>query len=144
MPMKVIEIDFDIHRLIELERCGFDEPENSALRRLLKLPETEAVKGADTHSSAGKPTNGAWSWKGVSLPAGTELRMDYGGQEVRGVIENGKWMLNGTAYNSPSDAASSSVKTKDRTRPNLNGWLYWQVRRPGDTGWRMLQSLKPR
>ena len=36
--MEKIEIDWDIHKLIEAERKGFDEPQYVALRRLLKLP----------------------------------------------------------------------------------------------------------
>lgn len=150
MPMKTIEIDFDVHRLIELERRGFEEPENQALRRLLKLPDAQVGIGQEhltvpavsvpAQAEEGKP----WSWKGVTLPHGTELRMDYAGQVVRGKVENGVWMIEGKVYKSPSDAAGSSVLTKDGTRTSLNGWLYWEVKRPADATWRHLQSLKPR
>jgi negative regulator of replication initiation len=146
MSMKTIEIDFDVHRLIELERRGFDEPENAALRRLLKLPASHADTGL-AHATPRKDAvsgGGAWLWKGVTLPQGTEVRMDYAGQIVRGTIENGRWLINGEAFKSPSDAAGSSVVTKDGTHPNLNGWMYWEVKRPGDPNWRRLQSLKPR
>lgn len=148
--MKVIEIDFDVHRLIELERRGFDEPENAALRRLLKLPintpEPSSTKtSAQADSDSPKIAAGAaWSWKGVALPHGTELRMDYRGQMVRGRVENGKWVVEGKSYTSPSDAAGSSVVTKDGEHPSLNGWIYWEVKRPSDGTWRKLQSLKPR
>jgi hypothetical protein len=145
MLMKTIEIDFQVHRLIELERRDFDEPENAALRRLLKLPQDESSKLPAPAFAAKTDSGGeAWFWKGVSLPHGTEARMNYAGQIVRGVIENGRWQVNGMTYKSPSDAAGSSVVTKDGTRPSLNGWMYWEVKRPKDSGWRTLQSLKPR
>ena len=35
--MRTIKIDFDIHKRIEMERRGFDDPPNAALRRLLGL-----------------------------------------------------------------------------------------------------------
>ena len=145
--MKSIMIDFDVHRLIEQERRGFDEPENTALRRLLKLPSSGATEVVSTEASSNKSkvTSGvAWSWKGVVLPHGTELRMDYRGQMVRGTVESGRWIVEGKAYTSPSDAAGSSVVTKDGDHPSLNGWIYWEVKRPGDAIWRKLQSLKPR
>jgi hypothetical protein len=144
--MKTIEIDFDVHRMIELERRGFDEPENAALRRLLKLPalESHTQLFTKTEVQSIKPEGDAWLWKGVSLPHGTEVRMDYAGQIVHGLIEQGRWLIDGKFFKSPSDAAGSSVVTKDGTHPNLNGWMYWEVRRPGDSSWRQLQSLKPR
>ncbi len=147
--MKSIEIDFDVHRLIELERRGFDEPENAALRRLLKLPEATAHDSQQNESCAigqmksadsGRP----WSGKGVLLPHGTELRMEYRGQIVRGVIEDGSWLVEGDKTTSPSDAAGSAVVTKSGERPSLNGWIYWEVKRPDDANWRALKSLKTR
>lgn len=145
MPTKTIEIDFDVHRLIELERRGFDEPENSALRRLLKLPEQPARPAPASLIDDSTPASGEpWSWKGVQLPHGTELRMEYAGQLVHGRVHQGKWRIEGKDFNSPSDAAGSSVKTKDGKSTNLNGWVYWEVKRPGDSTWHRLQSLKPR
>lgn len=142
MTMKTIEIDFDVHRLIENARRGFHEPENAALRRLLNLPDAKPAV-----ASAGSRSDGAagdWSWKGVTLPQGTQLRMEYAGQAVRGTIQDGQWMIDGHAYRSPSDAAGSSVVTKDGSHPSLNGWNYWEVKRPEDISWRRLVSLKPR
>lgn len=143
--MKTIEIDFDIHRLIEIERRGFDEPENDALRRLLKLPAREHQVGdivpQPARASGAKASNG-WNWKGVNLPEGTQLRMEYAGQVVEGEISSGMFRIEGKSYRSPSDAAGSSVLTKDGTRPSLNGWMYWEVKRPKDAAWRKLETLK--
>lgn len=148
--MKTIEIDFDVHRLIELERSGFDEPENAALRRLLKLPEVVRPDALPKFESVGavKSASGSkerpWSGKGIQLPHGTELRMEYRGQLVRGIIDDGSWLVEGKRTNSPSDAAGSAVVTKNGARPSLNGWIYWEVKRPEDAQWRTLKSLKSR
>jgi hypothetical protein len=147
--MKTIEIDFDVHRLVELERRDFDEPENAALRRLLKLPEQSAPASADSRdrrvtSSTQKENGRPWSGKGVVLPHGTELRMEYRGQIVRGTIDDATWLVEGIRTTSPSDAAGSAVLTKDGARPSLNGWVYWEVKRPNDGQWRALKSVKPK
>lgn len=153
--MRTIEIDFDIHQMIELERKGFDEPENEALRRLLKLPEKAAATATQPTSAPPPVLPGltramnehvkrAWSGKGVELPHGTELRMEYNGQVFRGSIDNGIWIVEGKRSNSPSDAASSVAVTKTGTHPSLNGWIYWEVKRPTDSNWRTLKSLKSR
>ena len=80
---RVVEIDFEIHQMIELEKRGFDESDNDALRRLLRLPEPQPT--SDNSRS--------WSSHGVTLPHGTELRMNYGGQEHTGIVDNGKWLV---------------------------------------------------
>lgn len=140
--LRTIEIDFDIHQMIELERKGFDEPEYLALRRLLKLPNSEA--GTETAPPVGTPSGRPWSGKGVELPHGTELRMEYNGQVFRGHIENGGWVVEGHHAKSPSDAAGSAATTMSGSRPSLNGWIYWEIKRPTDANWRNLKSLRPK
>jgi hypothetical protein len=85
-----------------------------------------------------------WSGKGVELPHGTKLRMEYNGQFFRGYIENGVWVVEGHRAKSPSDAAGSAAMTKSGTRPSLNGWIYWEVKRPNDANWRALKGLRPK
>lgn len=134
--MRMIEVDFDVHRLIEMERRGFDETENTALRRLLKLgpasdaqrPEIKALRG--------------WSKGELSLPHGTELRMEYNGLLHVGRIVDGAWEVEGHREKSPSGAAGAVARTKDGAAVNINGKSYWQVRRPGDTGWTPYADLK--
>ena len=50
--MRTIEVDFDIHQLIELERRSFEETPNDVLRRLLRLSER---KGADPSGGSEVP-----------------------------------------------------------------------------------------
>jgi hypothetical protein len=139
--MRTIEIDFDVHKLIESERTSFDEPENMALRRLLKLRAPLGSKGGHGPASMG---NGGWSGKGVRLPSGTELQMEYRGKEHRGMIENSDWISAGKRFKSPSAAAGGIAETKNGTRPSLDGWKYWQVKRPGDADWVGLNVLRRR
>lgn len=134
-----IEIDFDVHKLIELERADFSETPNDVLRRLLNLGSPEKPPKTASVPVAG---NGAWSGKGVVLPASTQVRMEYRGQAHAGEIQNGQWVIEGRGYKSPSKAAGSVATTKAGGKPMLNGWNYWHVRRPGDDGWTLIDKLR--
>ena len=50
-----IEVDFDIFQLIVLEKRGFDESDNDALRRLLGLsnPPTQSTPAPRGHTDPG-------------------------------------------------------------------------------------------
>lgn len=145
--MRTIEIDFEVHQAIELERTGFEESPNDVLRRLLKIltvasttPSMMSTEKPSQGITVGKP----WSGKGVELPHNTDLRMEYRGQLYRGKIEDGEWVIGDHRSNSPSDAAGSTAVTKSGTQPSLNGWNYWEVKRPQDAQWRRLKSLRPK
>jgi SeqA protein N-terminal domain len=138
--MRSIEIDFDVHKRIEIARQAFEESPNDVLRRLLEiggLPDAPP-NVAPPQGLVGK----AWFGKGVELPHGTQLRMDYNGKVHTGLIDNGIWKVEGTESGSPSDAAGSVARTKDGGKPSLNGWNYWQVKRPTDRTWRPLGGLR--
>ncbi len=138
--MRSIEIDFDIHKLIEMERNSFGETPNMVLRRLLKL---EALN--ESPSETERDSNrGAWVWKGVRLPSGTELSMEYRGRQYRGEIQDAAWCVEGKKFKSPSAAAGGVARTKDGGTPSLDGWKYWWVRRPGESEWIALSSLRPK
>lgn len=135
---KTIEIDFDVHKRIEAERKSFADPPNAALRRLLglDLPATPTMRP----SSPGKRS---WSGKGVTLPHGTKLYMEYNGRAHNGVIDDGEWLVEGKRFNSPSAAAGGVALTKKGTHPSLDGWEYWFVQRPNDEVPLPLDMLKP-
>ena len=132
-----IEVDFEIHQMIEMERRSFSETPNVALRRLLKLDGSSSASPTD--SSEGTP----WLGKGVSLRHGTELRMEYNSRRYTGHIANGAWVVEGQRFTTPSAAASRVAVTKDGKHTQLDGWNYWYVKRPGDTEWRALKQLRP-
>lgn len=150
MQLRQIEIDFDIHQMIELERKGFDEPPYVALRRLLKLAEKKGAVPADNRKAVaniapeaggeGKP----FYADGVLIPHGSKARMKYarGTQVYEGEFLNGKLIVNGVAYSALSPAASALGITKNGTTTSLDGWLYWEAKFPGESNWRKLSELR--
>ena len=128
--LRTIDIDFDVHQAIEKERTSFSDSPNDVLRRLLKLG--AAPSGPLTLPEAG---GSPWSSKGVTLPHGTELRMDYNGKRYSGSINNGEWLVEGKRFKSPSAAAGGAALTRDGKHPQLDGWIYWYCKRPGDSDW---------
>src|SRR5689334_2077993 len=125
--LRAMEIDFDIHKLVEAERRSFDEPPYMALRRLLKLPEPPRASTP--------PAGRGWQAEGVSLPHGTKLRMTYGRPKrtYTGTIQNAEWHVEGRVFDSPSGAASGVAVTSRGDKTRLNGWELWEVQLPGDT-----------
>ncbi len=136
--LRTIEIDLEVHKLIEAQRLSFSEPPNTVLRRLLKLG------GLAPGALASEFSAGAWTGKGVNLPVGTQLRMQYRGKEHRGEIQESCWIIEGHRFKSPSAAAGGVATTKDGRRPSLDGWKYWHIKRPGDPGWTSLDVLRQR
>ncbi len=136
--LRSIEIDFDVHKAIETERKSFSESPNAVLRRLL------GIAGSPAKTTAHSQTEGAraWAGKGVSLPHGTQLRMEYNGAQHVGEIADGVWVAEGKTFNSPSAAAGGVALTKKGTHPSLDGWEYWWVKRPSDHDWIALDNLR--
>lgn len=137
--MRTIEIDFEIHKLIEMERRGFDEPEYVALRRLLKLGQPKCNAPSGTRET---PQGRAWSHGGVILPHGTQLQMKHNGQRYEGQIINGVWVVEGHSVTSPSAAANAVARTKDGKPAGVNGKVYWEVKRPGESKWTLFKALE--
>ncbi len=138
--LRTIEIDFDIHKLVEAERKGFSEPPYLALRRLLKLP---PVSPHIPMLSAAVNARRPWSGDGVTLEHGTALRMRYNGRQHSGEIIDGKWSVDGQIFDSPSGAASGVAITKKGHSTRLDGWIYWEIRRPGEMSWTPIGTLRP-
>lgn len=136
MTLSKIEIDFDIYKLIELERRSFDEPPYVALRRLLKLP--TVTPSIDQPKVAFAPTGQAWRDSGVEVPHGSLARMkyNYGRELYEGQFLDGLLVVNGKKYPSLSTAAT------DLAGKSLNGWLYWEALFPGTNEWRRLSDLR--
>ena len=140
MPeLTTIEIDFDIYKLIEVERRSFDEPRIAALRRLLKLPPKTPAEPVNGKALASRP----WSGDDVTLVHGTRVRMSYNGRRYEGEIVDGKWVIEGKTFDSPSGAASGVALTKSGKTTRLDGWGYWEVLVPGDTVWMPIKAMRP-
>ncbi|MGF1610372.1 MAG: hypothetical protein ACFCUQ_13310 [Kiloniellales bacterium] len=139
-----IEIDFDVHKRIEMDRRSFGEAPNAVLRRLLGIDKEGPKNGEAPVPVAEGPGGRPWSGKGVSLPHGTNVRMEYNGRVHTGRIEDGRWTVEGKAFSSPSAAAGGVATTKSGKHPSLDGWIYWQVRLPGEHDWVALAELRRR
>jgi hypothetical protein len=137
---RTIEIDFDVHKLIENERCSFGEKPNDALRRLLKLPSRTPEQPPQAATAVGR----SWSGEGVTLPHGTRLRMRYNGRLYEGEIADGKWVIEGRMFGTPSGAASGIAITKRGKKTRLDGWIYWEVQSLGENTWSPIASLRPK
>ncbi|WP_417810722.1 hypothetical protein [Thalassospira alkalitolerans] len=134
-----IDIDIDIHKLVEVERQEFTETPNTVLRRLLNLPPSPILKMQEEPKETGRP----WAAEGVSLPHGTQLRMHYNGRLYQGQIVDGEWIIEGRSFASPSGAACGVALTKKGKKPNLNGWNLWEVQRPSESTWTVIGELRP-
>jgi hypothetical protein len=141
--LQKIDIDWDIHKLIEGERKSFDEPPYFALRRLLKLPPPTVSEPPETREiGTGLP----WTDKGVTVPHGSLAKMEYlrGSQIYEGKFLNGKLVVYGHSFDSLSAAADALAVTRHDRKTSLNGWNYWKVKFPGETKWRSLNDLRRR
>lgn len=134
-----IEIDFDVYKVIEAERQNFDEPRIAALRRLLGLPALPNSRNAKGSKREGR----AWSGEGVTLAHGTQVRMRYNGRQHEGETSDGKWLVEGRRFDTPSGAASGIAITKRGKKTRLDGWIYWEARTSGDTLWTPISHLRP-
>lgn len=60
-----------------------------------------------------------------------------------GLVRGGQLVFNGEGYGSPSPAAMEIVQRHRSSGPvSINGWLYIQARRPGESQWRTLADLR--
>lgn len=123
-----VHLDSDLMRLIEANRIFPNDTSVQVLRRLLKIDKVPE----------------GWFAQGVFLPNGTKIRMGYGDNtSLNGTIDNGRWIVGGRKFDSPSTAATALVsKGRGRSKARVNGWLYWQVLPPGQTDWALLDSLR--
>jgi len=128
-----IDIDIDIHKVIEAARLSFDEHPNDILRRLLL--KTTSIEPQSK-------TNKSWSGKGVTLLHGTEIEMTYNNQFRRGIIHNGRWKIENQYFNSPSDAAAGVSEMITGERKSLNGWIYWIAKPPGQVLWKKIGDMR--
>ena len=138
-----IDVDLDVFKALTALIQEEGQAHNDVFRELLNL---DSPVEADIPSPDIVPVNeilvrrvlyaGQFYSRGLVLPSGTELRARYKGQQYLAKIENGKWVgLDGLEFTSPSAAASAITGT------TVNGWRFWEAKRPGDRGWRRLDIL---
>lgn len=140
-----IDIDFEVYKALTSMRRAEEHAYNDVLRELLSLPPrevkvVEAVGTAVGTSSAvavglAVKAQGLHS-RGLFLPEGTELRAIYKGSEYHAVVKNGIIDNHaGDTFASPSAAAGAITET------TVNGWRFWEAKRPNDLNWYRLDQL---
>lgn len=140
MQLRPIEIDVEVYRFLENRRTSFTQTHNDILRVLAGLKPVAPVSSNGSDSSSNE--QGAWSWKGVSLPNGTKLRMSYNGQTHTGEIMQGAWHVGGAIYRTPSAAAGGVARSKKGAPVSLDGWGYWEVKTPDSDRWIQIDKLR--
>lgn len=129
--MATVEIDFDVYKELTARRATETTTYNDVIRDLLGM-------GAEPEVPTPGAGSGGLEMKGVFLPNGTQLSVTYKGQTYTAEIKDGAWIgSDGVRRNTPSDAACAITQT------NVNGWRFWKVKRPSDTRWKVLNSLRP-
>lgn len=129
--MPTIEIDFDVFKAITSRRPSEEITENDVLREVLGLPPKKRVTQTPLAQEPGD-----WITKGVRFPVGTEFRANYKGQTHLARVEGGGLTVDGKRYDTPSSAAMAI------TTSNVNGWKFWEARLPGQSGWKMIESMR--
>lgn len=136
-----IDVDLDVFKALTALIQEEGQAHNDVLRELLNLDSPIEADMAPSFSQATEAIAkamhaGQFYSRGLTLPSGTELRARYKGQQYSAQILDGKWLnLDGLEFNSPSAAASAITGT------TVNGWRFWEAKRPGDRGWRRLDVL---
>ena len=145
--MQQIDIDFDVFKALTVRRRSESHTYNEVIRELLDIDKGEAIHDAapleqvdlDLNKSLARITTGPTSGiklRGLFLPNGTLLRATHKGGAFSAQIADGKWVSeDGIEHGSPSAAASAI------TNNNVNGWRFWQAKRPSDSEWRNLDML---
>lgn len=130
--MTTVTVDFEVFKEITRRRTSESVSENDVLREALGLDKKPSLKPVNGRS---EPNNAVF--KGVAFPEGTQFRATYKGRTYTAEIRNGLWTdPDGLVRNSPSEAA---VKI---TGKPWNGWRFWHCKRPTDSGWILIDTLR--
>lgn len=158
-----IDIDFEVFKALTALRESEADSYNSVIRRLLNLPQPNALTPPTTHpvrrglfgsssrraaapnalmpdtaanSLLEKYLGGVW-FGNIHFPEGTKFRATYKGKTYFAEVKDGAWLgSDGVVRRSPSDAAGAISGT------NVNGWRFWHAQLPNDPRWRRLDELK--
>jgi len=135
--MHSIEIDFEVFKNLTTRRETEDVSYNDVLRGLLGLtPKTNAPKQATAGVAPIALSAHDWVTKGVTFPSGTLFRATHKGQLYEGKVQLGKLWIGGHPYNSLSAAAVAV------TGNPVNGWRFWECKRPSDVKWGSPEALR--
>lgn len=128
-----IEIDFDVYKEITKRRENPKTTENDVLREQFNLDQLDNLNRVyEQHNEVREP----WVWKGVTFPHGTKFRAEYKGRTYNAQAEDGALIYENKQYKSPSRAARAV------TGNSVNGWIFWECKKPGSDNWILIDKLK--
>jgi hypothetical protein len=131
MMMPTITVSFDTYKHLMFRRRDENHSFEDVIRELMGLDVAPPVP------AAAPVQRKSWVQDGVELVPGTELRFPYKGTTYPATINNdGEWVQNGEIMSSPSAAARAI------TGNSVNGWILWEVKRPGDNDFMKLDWLR--
>jgi len=131
----VIDIDFDVYKELTIKRKTESDSYNDVLRRMLNL---DAKKTPSLSEASLIPRGGsAWVSKGVTFPDGTEFRATYKGRVCMAKIARGRLVAENEKV-----ATSLSQAARFITNNSVDGWVFWEVKRPSDLDWRKATDLR--
>ena len=139
MQLRPVEVDVEVYRFLEGRRTSFSQSHNDILRHIAGL---KPVTLPPSNGASNGTGHGSWSWKGVMLPNGTKLRMSYNGQAHNGEIVQGAWHIGGAIYRTPSAAAGGVARSKKGAQVSLDGWEYWEIKKPDSDRWVQIDKLR--
>ena len=139
--MHSIEIDFDVYKKLTNLRETESVTYNQVLRQVLNLPTSQKEPhfspiNLEIQFNADNTNKDNWTTKGVTFPAGTEFRANYQGKIVFGRVESGGLNVNGTRH------TSSSAAAKEITGTSVNGWIFWECKKPQENEWQLINYLR--
>lgn len=144
--MQQIDVDFEVFKALTVRRRSESHTYNEVIRELLDIDEGKTIYDAPPviqqaaeairRLAIGTGETKGMALRGLFLPNGTLLRATHKGTAFAAQIADGKWVNDdGYVHGSPSAAASAI------TSNNVNGWRFWQAKRPSDSEWRNLDML---
>ncbi|GAN81867.1 hypothetical protein [Acidocella aminolytica] len=129
---QTIDIDFDVWKALTALRMSPTDTYNDVLRGVLNLPPIEK-RPVTIEPAAGM----GWVSKGVTFPDGTEFRATYKGQHVTARVARGRLRGAGDKV-----ATSLSQAARMVTQTSVDGWTFWEVKRPNDLQWQQAGTLR--
>jgi hypothetical protein len=131
--MPTIDIDFEVFKVLTMRRISEADSYDDVIRRLLALPANPPMAA---NPKASNPASPPWVSKGVTFLEGSEFRANYKGEMVAAHVKNGRLMYGTGASSSLSHAARLVTNT------SVDGWTFWEVKRPADIEWRRAGDLR--
>ena len=121
--MKTIEVPDDLYKELEKRAIPFEDKEPAdVIRRIIDYPRIGSAETDESTCDNGSDLH----CRGGMIHHGTRLRKTYKGHSFEAEVLNGKILLNGNSYLSPSEAANAAVCSVGPQSSSINGWIFWE------------------